>query len=115
MNQTMTARFLLAFIAAGIFSCGVVFADGHVDAALERAEKAAQTTGDSGDVREHAEAALKHIEAAKAQGEPDHAKLVHLLEAEKNTKQAIEQAKQFNTTSAKEEMRDAATELKQAR
>lgn len=111
----MMTRLTLFFIAASALTSEVALANGHVDAALERAEQAAQSTGDAGDIQEHAEAALKHLDAAKAQGQPDHGKLVHLLQGEKDLKKAVEQAKQFNTTSAKEEARDAANELKQAR
>ena len=98
----------------GLLIGGRVLADGHTEEALRRATQAAQAKGDASAIQEHTEAALRHIDAAKQAGQPDHDKLMHLLQGERNLKEALEHAKQFNTPSANDEARDAATHLEQA-
>jgi hypothetical protein len=106
---------LLTATLAGLLISGQALADGHTEEALRRANQAAQAKGDATAIQEHTEAALRHIDAAKQAGQPDHDKLMHLLQGERNLKEALEHAKQFNTPSANEEARDAATHLEQAR
>lgn len=105
----------LAAAIACLLTGGQALADGHTDEALRRANQAAQAKGDATAIQEHTEAALRHIDAAKQAGQPDHDKLMHLLQGEKNLKEALEHAKQFNTPSANEEARDGAHHLEQAR
>jgi hypothetical protein len=87
----------------------------HADEALKHAEQAAHSVGDSNAIKEHAAEALKHIDAAKAAGEPDREKLQHLIHGEKDLKQAVEDAKHFNTPSAGSEADDAVHHLEKAR
>lgn len=87
----------------------------HADEALKHAEQAAHSVGDSNAIKEHAAEALKHIDAAKAAGEPDKEKLQHLIHGEKDLKQAVEDAKHFNTPSAGSEADDAVHHLEKAR
>jgi hypothetical protein len=92
-------------------TCGA----GHTDEALKHAEQAAHSVGDATAIQEHAAEALKHIDAAKAAGEPDKEKLQHLMHGEKDLKQAVEDAKHFNTPSAGSEAGDAVHHLEKAR
>ena len=87
----------------------------HTQDALEHAEQAAKSKGDSAAVQEHATEALKHIDAAKAAGQPDHAKVMHLLHGEEDLKEAVEHAKHFNTPSASEDANAAAGHLQKAK
>jgi len=92
----------------------LAFGGEHADEALKHAEQAAQSAGDSTAIKEHAAEALKHIDAAKAAGEPDKDKLQHLIHGEKDLKQAVEDAKHFNTPSAGSDAGDAVQHLEKA-
>jgi len=86
----------------------------HAEEAMKHAKKAAHSAGDSSAIQEHATAALKHIEAAKAAGLNDPEKLKHLLDGEKELRHAVEDAKQFNTSSAGSEASEALLHLEKA-
>ena len=102
--------------AVAVLLCISPFTRGaeHADEALKHAEQAAHSVGDSKAIKEHAAEALKHIDAAKAAGEPDKEKLQHLIHGEKDLKQAVEDAKHFNTPSAGTEAGDAVHHLEKA-
>ena len=97
----------LAGLLAGLSCATAPLAEDHTEQALQHAEAAARSTGDSAAIREHATEALKHIEAAKAAnaGNPETLKI--LEQSEKDLRHAVTHARHYNSTSAGREASDA--------
>jgi hypothetical protein len=89
-------------------------ADQHTAEALKHASEAASSAGDAKAVSEHAAAALKQIEAAKA-AEMSHPDVVKkLVKSEAELKDAVNNANRYNAATAVEKAKDAKGHLDEA-
>jgi hypothetical protein len=108
----MNSQTLCAILAAWLAACGLALADQHTEEALRHAEEAASSTGDSKAISEHANEALKHIDAAKAgvaASDPEAFK--RLRKSEADLKAAVQNAQRFNADTAAKDAKDAKDQL----
>jgi predicted membrane-bound mannosyltransferase len=101
---------LPVLLAAAVFACAAV-AEEHTSAALEHADQAASSQGDSKSIADHAGEALKHIEDAKAANASNPHVIQHLEQSEADLKAAVSNAHRFNTDTAGRDAADAKAHL----
>jgi len=114
MNHKPSIRILLTGLTAWLFN-GPVMAEEHASQAINHAQEAVDSAGDSKAVGQHAAEALKHIDAAKAAAANNPRAVKQLEEGEADLKGAVENANSYHGVTAVQDAKDAKTHLEDSR
>lgn len=100
-----------AVAVVGLSVAAVARAEEHRQQVLEHTQEAVDSAGDSKAIGEHAQEALKHMDAAKAAQPGDK----HLKQSEAELQNAVKNATRFNSGAAEQDAKDAKGHLEQAK